>query len=127
MSEIKQTGTSVSTRGRVLSQASACTLQDRNANYGEPHHNLSCLAELKAVYKKYAGSKFSATHDTAIEHVLGKIARIAAGSGKLHLDNYIDGAAYLAIAAECQDVEDNTRICAGKIEIRSNSTNQTLA
>lgn len=102
----------IPTRVHCLQLAIDATGKQRNSIYGEPHNNLSCLVELKAVYKKYAGDKYSAVHDEAIGHVFGKLARIAAGNGQLHEDNYIDGAAYLAIAAECQNIEDERAIIA---------------
>jgi hypothetical protein len=56
-----------------------------------------------AVYKKYAGNKHTGGHDAAMFQVLCKISRIACG--KLKDDNYIDLAAYAAIAYECDRVE----------------------
>ena len=92
-------------RKDILEKATNATCNDRNTTYGEPYDNLGCLVELKAVYDKYAKGKYSPVHDEAIGHVLGKIARIAVGKPG-HTDNYIDGAAYLAIAGECQEIHD---------------------
>lgn len=45
----------------------------------------------------------SPAHNAAIVQVLTKITRIAVGT--FHRDNYVDAAAYLAIAAECETRE----------------------
>jgi hypothetical protein len=61
------------------------------------------------VYLEQCGSKYSAAHNIAILQALIKISRIACGKPG-NMDNYIDGAAYLAIAAEClpePDLEPN--------------------
>jgi hypothetical protein len=87
-------------RGLILEQASNATLKQRNAVYGEPFPDMELAAQLKALYKAKAGNKYHPAHDEAMDRVFEKIARIS--SGVMHDDNYVDGAAYLAIAAECQ-------------------------
>lgn len=87
-------------RVRLLSTAIALTSGDRNQAYGDPSVNLTCHAELLAVYEKYAKGKHHPSHDAAIIQVLAKLSRIACGS--FREDNYIDGAAYFGIAGECE-------------------------
>lgn len=87
-------------RGDILRQAIAITESERNTQYGDPGVNMACWAELKAVYRKYAGDKYSTEHDQAIELALLKTARIATGS--FHEDNYPDGASYYAMAGEAE-------------------------
>lgn len=90
-------------REQILQTAINLTTGDRNRTYGSASVNMECLAAFMRVYQGYRGPRsdpdnFSA-HDAAMFMVLSKVARIAVGSN-LHTDNYIDGAAYLAIAAE---------------------------
>lgn len=87
-------------RGNLLRQAADLTEKTREDVYGDPYINMGCASELKQVYRRYAGEKYSAAHDEAVERLLMKLARIA--TGDFHKDNYLDGAAYLAIAAECE-------------------------
>jgi len=86
-------------RKEVLLQAIELTCNDRQSTYGTPEQNLGCLGELVSVYKKYSDGSHGSAHDAAMFNVLAKIARIAAGP-VLHSDNYVDGAAYFAIAFE---------------------------
>ncbi len=87
----------------VLETAAELTGTRRCATYGEPNINLTCAAELQRVYKEYAGDKYSPAHDVAINEIMLKLSRIATGKPG-HEDNYIDGAAYFAIAHECQEL-----------------------
>lgn len=95
-------------RACVLEQALSATVKSRNDSYGDPFPNLCIAAELKATYKRAAGNKYHPSHDEAIDMVLSKIARIACGAVG-HTDNYVDAAAYMAIAAECQVEADIIR------------------
>ncbi len=88
-------------RAVVLEKAIACTLGDRQDAYGPPFDSLFLAAEFIRLYKSKAGDKYCAAHDEAIGLACLKLARIACGSVG-HNDNYVDGAAYFAIAAECQ-------------------------
>jgi len=95
-------------RGDILRKAANLTEGDRNATYGDPVTNLGIQGELTSPFLRVLQNnpKFYTLPETtrhallgAMFQVLGKIARIAAGDPK-HMDNYIDGAAYLAIAGE---------------------------
>lgn len=84
----------------ALETAIARATRDRHDLYGDCFANMSCFAEFCKVYTKYAGNRRHAAHDAAILGVLAKLARIACGS--FHADNYIDLAAYSAIAFDCE-------------------------
>ena len=90
-------------RGEILETALSLTMKDRNDTYGDPYTDMNCAAELSDVFHRHAVGKYCAAHDEAISRVMIKLARIACGSPG-HTENYVDGAAYLAIAAECQAV-----------------------
>lgn len=90
----------------ILAEAAKATGGSRNSIYGEPRDNLGVQAKLIEAYlhgRIHAqGSEFRITsEDVAIINTLIKIGRIA--TGKYHRDNYVDGAAYMAIAGELGD------------------------
>lgn len=96
----------MSIRETILSEATNLTSKERNQAYGEPIVNLGNIADLWTTYinGKFAGTavdpnrfKIEAS-DVAFMNVLQKIARTFQGSLK---DNYVDAAAYVAIAGEC--------------------------
>lgn len=93
-------------RLEVLEKAAELTGSVRNASYGEPAANMACFAAYMDVYRSFsarrAGEAPTPAHDAAMMMVLAKIARITIGA-KGHRDNYIDGAAYLAIAIEADE------------------------
>lgn len=92
-------------REELLQTAASLTSSDRAALYGDCLHNHQAFAELLAWWGKWGNSleDKSGSHDAAMVHVLTKITRIAVG--RFHHDNYIDGAAYFAIAGECETRE----------------------
>jgi len=90
-------------RAEVLTKALDATMKSRNQSYGDPYPNLRLAADMLALYQAAAGKKYNPAHDAAIAMIVAKIARIATGAVG-HEDNYVDGAAYFAIAAECQTV-----------------------
>ena len=96
-------------RTDILEIASALTGNERNKVYGEPKVNLSHNAALLTAYFKnkiWSRTEDFSTlkdynftpEDTAMIQVLAKVSRIAVG--KFKDDNYIDLAAYAAIAGE---------------------------
>ncbi len=93
---------SIPIRGQILQEALTATVQVRQEEYGLPEVNMLCAARFKELYAEYAGGKYSKAHEEAMDRVFIKLARIA--TGRLHRDNYVDGAAYLAIAFECEDL-----------------------
>lgn len=86
-------------RSEVLDTAKEYTNIDRNADYGEPEDNFAHIAEYWTSYK---GVEFTAM-DVGVMMALMKIARLRTSPKKA--DNYVDGAAYLACAAECAGAE----------------------
>ncbi|HXJ94186.1 MAG TPA: DUF6378 domain-containing protein [Terriglobia bacterium] len=95
----------VPAREEVLRTAITLTCGDRDASYGPPGVNLACASALFSIYQEYrekTGQSTSSAHDAAIFNVLQKIARIATGAEKE--DNYVDGAAYMAIAYEVREI-----------------------
>lgn len=93
--------TDIPFRGIVLQQASQATLKTRHEVYGDPFTDMQCAAAFTALYRQHAGEKYHPAHDEAMARVFIKIARIACGIPG-HTDSYVDAAAYMAIAAECQ-------------------------
>lgn len=89
-------------RGDTLREAIRLTEGNRQQAYGDPAITLSCMGLLKTIYRTFSRDKYSLAHDEAVEAALIKIARIATGS--FHPDNYVDGAGYIAIAAECEQM-----------------------
>jgi hypothetical protein len=89
-------------RGNLLIQAHEATTRQRNVSYGDPMVNLSCAGELKRVVRSYMQANrhrtFSSAEEEAIDAICTKLGRIATGSPVG--DNYVDGAAYFAIAGE---------------------------
>jgi hypothetical protein len=106
-SSTSRTPTSDAPRLEILQTAISLTSSDRNETYGDCLTNHQAFGELLSWYAKWAGKLDvkSEAHDAAIMQALTKIARIAVG--RFHRDNYIDGAAYLAIAFECEARERN--------------------
>lgn len=95
-------------RQGILETASSLTSGDRNKSYGEPIDNMDLFAHLIDTYltgkREVDGSNFIDVDavDASIIMALSKIARIAMNRG--HVDNYVDGAAYMAIAGECDQI-----------------------
>jgi hypothetical protein len=88
-------------RTTVLATAAKLTAEDRNKTHGDAVEQHTCAEALIQTYNAYTKHKYGACgHDTAIHMALIKISRIACGKPG-NEDNYIDGAAYLAIASEC--------------------------
>lgn len=97
------------TRVQILNIATKLTHGDRNRTYGPPFDNLTDCATLWSAYisARYKGESAVfglSAEDVAWMNVLQKMARsFQAG---FHKDNYIDAAAYAAIAGECREIED---------------------
>lgn len=87
-----------STRVRILETGAKLTSGDRDKSYGDPIKNLTLAGELKRLVRAHAARDLPAGEQEALDQVLTKIARCYTGS--YHPDNYIDGAAYFAIAGE---------------------------
>lgn len=90
-------------RAVVLEEAKRLTTTVRNDVYGAPYDDMLLAAKFSTLYREAANGRHGQAHEEAISRVFIKIARIALGA--YHDDNYIDGAAYMAIAAECAVME----------------------
>lgn len=88
-----------SPRKRVLDAASKAVLKDRNDTHGEPEDTFAAIADFHRVWRKWNRHRNGDEHDTAIELLLVKVARIATGA-PAHMDNYVDTAGYASCAYE---------------------------
>lgn len=89
-----------SEREQILETALNLTCGDRNTSYGDPRDNLALAGALKDVFYKRAQRVLAPGEREAVDLIFTKLSRIAIGQS-IHRDNYIDGAAYFAIAYEC--------------------------
>ncbi len=93
-------------RIKILNRARELTVGDRNEAYGPPWDNLNDCAKLVSAYinGKYDSDLQLTAEDVAHFMQLVKMARTF--HGEYRPDNYIDNAAYGAIAGECRKVEE---------------------
>lgn len=105
-----------SLRTKILLEANKLTSGDRDKTYGPPIDNLSTYADLCSAYLAALPDpkKLDAT-DGSVLMILAKISRIP--RNKLHRDNYVDGAAYMAIAGECAELLEKTRVAGAQVPI----------
>lgn len=92
-----------SVRETYLAEAARLTGGDRNVAYGPPHENLTHMADMVSAYLTGKYNAFLAldSEDMAWIMVMAKMSRTPASA---KADNYIDAAAYAAIAGECRDI-----------------------
>lgn len=89
-------------RGDILSEAKSLTEGQRNTSYGHPIDNMSNFAGLVSAYLSGRGCTIDLSpEDGAWIMVLAKIARTF-NAAPFHQDNYVDAAAYAAMAGECR-------------------------
>lgn len=90
-------------REEILSTASQYVTKDRAATHGDAEDNFDNIADLWSWWlhgrEIYSINGF----DVAVMMTLFKIARIKANPS--HVDSYVDGAGYLAIAGEIACME----------------------
>ncbi len=86
-------------RSRVLKTAHDITMGDRRDDYGDPADTHQRIAD---TFNAARGKDLTA-EDAAIFMVCVKLCRTK--DSPLKADNYIDGAAYFGIAAECAKAE----------------------
>lgn len=97
------------TRAEILDTAKKIVTTDRNARYGEPENNFDVIAQFWNHYittTKDVCLYLSAT-DVAILMALFKIGRISTAHD-MNEDSYIDAAGYIACAAECAAIEEES-------------------
>ncbi len=109
------TQTSDAPRLEVLRTAALLTSSDREAQYGDCLTNHQAFGELIEWWARWAGTleRKHWSHDAAVLQALTKLARIAVG--RFHHDNYVDAAAYLAIAFECETRERHLEASQGAV------------
>lgn len=103
---LSEEGAPAPVRVGILLEGARLTDGSRDAAYGQPIHNLGAQADLIDAYLKHRARTAAApsvmtidAHDVAVISALIKIGRMATAPKRLR-DNYVDGAAYLAIAGE---------------------------
>lgn len=104
--------TPTSIREQILLSARDLTCGERNDAYNDPRVNMMAFEELLEWAQKWKrhclyNTANGAGHDAAMVMVYAKLARIVVGAAKE--DNYIDAAAYLAMAFECQERKDEVQ------------------
>lgn len=101
----KMVGEGHNSRGAILLEAHRIINGERQQQYGSPEDSHAVIAELWSGYmhaRSCCGHNVDLyPHDVAHMMVLFKIGRQLNGAGKL--DNYVDAAGYLGIAADIQD------------------------
>lgn len=88
-----------SARLRILARAAEVTGSERQDSYGPVQQSMQRIADLWMAY--LGNGTIIRPEDVAWMMVLLKMARSDAGG--YHEDNYIDAAAYSAIAGECRE------------------------
>ena len=85
-------------RAECLDTAKELVTKDRANDHGDMENNFATIA---MYWSTHLGHKVE-PHDVGVMMALLKMAR--AKGNPYHDDNYVDGAGYLACAAECVDV-----------------------
>jgi hypothetical protein len=88
-----------SDRVLVLEEAASLTSGERDLQYGPPLVNLTASGDLKRTMREHLVRDLSPAELEALDMVLTKIGRIITGPEPKR-DNYVDAAAYMAIAWE---------------------------
>jgi hypothetical protein len=96
-----------STRSRILTTANQLTHEDRDLTYGDPYSTMLAFASLLQGYfeARGFGTVDLDAEDAAHIMELAKMARTCDHSLRYHEDNYIDRAAYAAIAGQCAEID----------------------
>lgn len=90
-------------REQLLATATSLTSGDRNAAYGSPFTNLTHMADMVTAFLrgKYGEMAALDAEDMAWIMIFAKASRTVASHRD---DNYVDAAAYAAIAGECRQI-----------------------
>ena len=81
-------------RGDILDTAKEYVTKDRAADHGDMEDNFNMIADYWSLHLE----QHIDAHDVAVMMTLLKVARIK--SNPYHMDNFIDGAGYLACGGE---------------------------
>jgi len=93
-------------RLKVLELAKKLTGNDRNKDYGAPKKNMAIIARYWTIFLQSQGIDIVIKPSwVPIMMVLVKIARMA---GAYKIDNYVDGAAYIAMSPECREEDGDS-------------------
>lgn len=103
-----------SDRVLVLEEAASLTSGERDLQYGPPIVNLTASGDLKRTMREHLVRDLSVAELEALDMVLTKIGRIITGPEPKR-DNYVDAAAYMAIAweaaaADKKDLDEVSKI-----------------
>lgn len=103
-----------SDRVLVLEEAASLTSGERDLQYGPPIVNLTASGDLKRTMREHLVRDLSPAELEALDMVLTKIGRIITGPEPKR-DNYVDAAAYMAIAweaaaADKKDLDEVSKI-----------------
>ena len=94
-------------RREILETALSFTLDDRNKTYGSPAENMQALALLWTAFlhsrNLLLSSQMLTAEDCALMMAVSKLARLNNSDLPFHADNYIDAAAYFAMAGEISE------------------------
>jgi len=90
-------------RSEILSKAEEYITKDRAATHGDAENNFDSIADLWSWWLADRDYHDVNGFDVSIMMVLFKIGRIKANPS--HVDSYIDGCGYLAIAGEIKCIE----------------------
>ena len=91
-------------KGEILEQAKKLISKNREEQHGDAYKNHSQIADLWSVFldDKLKPMKEITPGDVAVMMCLLKISRSTMGD--FNIDDFVDGAAYMAIAGEMNDV-----------------------
>ena len=106
-----------STRKTILSTAKALICGDRNKSYGPPYDNLSDCASLWEAYINSKGGCIVQDGDSYAVRITAEDVAWLMSLVKMtrsfypgyHHDNYVDAAAYAAIAGECREIQEEEK------------------
>lgn len=109
----RETRTGAPERQHILETGLKLTVGERDATYGPPYTNLDATAQMLSAYitAKFDGATITETFRLTAEdvaHFMQLVKMVRTFHGAYHRDNYIDNAAYAAIAGECRLTEEET-------------------
>ena len=96
-------------RTDILKKANEAICGDREQDYGRPESNFGLIASLWSAYLDTTVSPV----DVAMMMAMLKVARVK--SGRLHEDNFIDGAGYFACAGEIAEMGMNVSVTESEV------------
>ena len=92
-----------SVRENILTEATTLTAGDRNKAYGDLHDNLTYMARLVSAYM-FGAHKVDLDLNSEDMAWIMLMAKVSRTNASFKHDNYVDAAAYAAIAGECRNI-----------------------